>query len=180
SRDDAEVGRRAAGPATRVRFWCGTNERAEAQAVARDIEAALAAGEVKMEDVCVAVPRGGGRSRAIAAALEERRVPYRLTGPGAFFQRPEVRDVIAWLRLLADPTDAAAAVRGAALRRPRPLHDDRPPTQARHGFRSRGLAGEPPDTSGGTRPDPRVPPAPSRGGARDGRDAGRRLRPSPD
>ncbi len=112
----AEVARRAAGPSTRVRFWRGTNERAEAQAVARDIEAALAAGEVKMEDVCVAVPRGGGRARAIAAALEERRVPYRITGPGAFFQRSEVRDVIAWLRLLADPTDAAAAVR--ALSRP--------------------------------------------------------------
>jgi DNA helicase-2/ATP-dependent DNA helicase PcrA len=112
----AEVDRRAAGPPTRVRFWCGTNERAEAQAVARDIETALAAGEVKMEDVCVAVPSGGGRARGIAAALEERRVPYRLTGPGAFFQRPEVRDVIAWLRLLADPTDAAAAIR--ALSRP--------------------------------------------------------------
>ncbi|HEX3562773.1 MAG TPA: ATP-dependent DNA helicase, partial [Solirubrobacterales bacterium] len=112
----AEVARRAAGPATRVRFWSGVNDRAEAQAVARDIESALAAGEVKMEEVCVAVPRGGGRARAVAAALEERRVPYRLTGPGAFFQRPEVRDVIAWLRLLADPTDAAAAVR--ALSRP--------------------------------------------------------------
>jgi DNA helicase II / ATP-dependent DNA helicase PcrA len=112
----AEVPRRAAGPSTRVRFWCGTNERAEAQAVARDIETALAAGEVKAGEVCVAVPRGDGRGRAIAAAFEERRVPYRMTGPGAFFQRPEVRDVIAWLRLLADPTDAAAAVR--ALSRP--------------------------------------------------------------
>src|SRR5436190_4880713 len=112
----AEVPRRAAGPPTRVRFWCGTNERAEAQAVTRDIEAALAAGDVRMEEICVALPRGGGRARALAAALEERRVPYRLTGPGAFFQRPEVRDVIAWLRLLADPTDAAAAVR--ALSRP--------------------------------------------------------------
>ncbi len=112
----AEVPRRAAGPTTRVRFWAGTNERAEAQAVARDIETALAADEVKMEEICVAVPSGGGRARGIAAALEERRVPYRVTGPGAFFQRPEVRDVIAWLRLLADPTDAAAAVR--ALSRP--------------------------------------------------------------
>jgi DNA helicase-2/ATP-dependent DNA helicase PcrA len=112
----AEVPRRAAGPPTRVRFWCGTNERAEAQAVTRDIEAALAAGEAKMEEICVAIPPGGGRTRTIAAAMEERRVPYRLTGPGAFFQRPEVRDVIAWLRLLADPTDAAAAVR--ALSRP--------------------------------------------------------------
>src|SRR3954453_18287804 len=71
----AEVGRRAAGPPTRVRFWCGTNERAEAQAIARDIETALAADEVKMEDVCVAVPKGGGRARGIAAALEEWRVP---------------------------------------------------------------------------------------------------------
>jgi DNA helicase II / ATP-dependent DNA helicase PcrA len=112
----SEVPRRAAGPATRVRFWCGINERAEAQAVARDIEAALAAGEVKMEEICIAVPGAAGPARAIAAALEERRVPYRLSGPGAFFQRPEVRDVIAWLRLLADPTDAAAAVR--ALSRP--------------------------------------------------------------
>src|SRR5262245_11527700 len=111
-----DVPRRAAGPSTRVRFWAGINERAEAQAVARDIESSLAAGEVKMNEVCVALPRGGGHARAIAAALEERRVPYRMAGPGAFFQRPEIRDVIAWLRLLADPTDAAAAVR--ALSRP--------------------------------------------------------------
>src|SRR4029077_10903087 len=56
----AEGPRRAGGPPTRVRFWCGTNERAEAQAVARDIEGALAAGELKMDRICVAVPRGGG------------------------------------------------------------------------------------------------------------------------
>jgi ATP-dependent DNA helicase UvrD/PcrA len=111
-----EVPRRAAGPPTRVRFWRSDNERAEAQAVAREIESALAGGELKMADVCIAVPRGGGRQRAIAAALEERRIPHRIAGPDSFFRRPEVRDVIAWLRLLADPTDAAAAVR--ALSRP--------------------------------------------------------------
>jgi DNA helicase-2/ATP-dependent DNA helicase PcrA len=108
--------RRAAGPATRVRFWSSANERAEAQAVARDIEAGLASGQVRADGICVAFPRGARRARAISAALEERRVPHRLSGPGAFFQRPEVRDVIAWLRLLADPTDTAAAVR--ALSRP--------------------------------------------------------------
>jgi DNA helicase-2/ATP-dependent DNA helicase PcrA len=111
-----ETPRRAAGPPTRVRFWSSDNGRAEAQAVARDIEEGLASGGVRAEQICVAFPRGAGRARAIAAALEERRVPHRLSGPGAFFQRPEVRDVIAWLRLLADPTDTAAAVR--ALSRP--------------------------------------------------------------
>ncbi|MGH2922740.1 MAG: 3'-5' exonuclease, partial [Solirubrobacterales bacterium] len=113
---DAEGPRRAEGGDTSVSFWRCANERAEAQAVARAIESALAAGEVEIERVCVAVPDSGARSRTIAAALEERRVPHRITGGGAFFLRPEVRDVIAWLRLLADPTDAAAAVR--ALSRP--------------------------------------------------------------
>ena len=69
---------------------------------------------------------------------------------------------------------------GAALGRPRPLHDDRPAPQARHGLRARGLAGEPADPARGARSDPRVPPAPPRGGPGDGRDAGRRLRPAPD
>ena len=52
----------------------------------------------------------------MAAALEERSVPFRVAGGAAFFQRPEVRDAIAWLRVLADPNDAPAAVR--ALTRP--------------------------------------------------------------
>ena len=43
-------------------------------------------------------------------------MPYRLVGAAAFFQRAEVRDVLAWLRLLADPADAGAVVR--ALARP--------------------------------------------------------------
>ena len=114
--DGADADRRAEGPETTVSFWRCDNERAEAQAVAREIETQVAAGEVAIDRICVAFPRVGGHRRAVAAALEERRVPHRLSGSGALFQRPEVRDVIAWLRLLADPTDAAAAVR--ALSRP--------------------------------------------------------------
>ncbi|MDX6616578.1 MAG: ATP-dependent helicase UvrD/PcrA, partial [Solirubrobacterales bacterium] len=93
-----------------VAFWRCANERAQAQAAAREIESLLSEGQVMAERICVAVP-GPGDTRAVAAALEERSVPYRLAGPTAFFLRPEVRDVIAWLRLLADPADAAAAVR---------------------------------------------------------------------
>jgi DNA helicase II / ATP-dependent DNA helicase PcrA len=54
--------------------------------------------------------------QAIAVAFEERAVPYRLSGAAAFFQRAEVRDLLAWLRLLVDPGDAGAVVR--ALARP--------------------------------------------------------------
>src|SRR5205814_7080632 len=54
--------------------------------------------------------------QAIGVALEERAVAHRLVGAAAFFQRAEIRDVLAWLRLLVDPADAGAVVR--ALARP--------------------------------------------------------------
>src|SRR4051794_6873240 len=100
----------------RVRFWRCSGERAQAQAAAREIEHLLAAGEVRPEAICVIVGSGWREARLVAAALEERRVPFRFAGDAALFQRPEVRDVLAWLRMLADPTDSAAVVR--AVTRP--------------------------------------------------------------
>ena len=43
-------------------------------------------------------------------------MPARICGAAAYFQRAEVRDVLAWLRALADPNDSGAVVR--ALSRP--------------------------------------------------------------
>jgi DNA helicase-2/ATP-dependent DNA helicase PcrA len=98
-----------------TRFWKCANERAQAQAVAREAEHLLAGG-TPPEAICVLVedPTGGGG--AVAAAMEERGIPFHVSGPAALFQRPEVRDAIAWLRVLADPADSAAAAR--ALTRP--------------------------------------------------------------
>jgi superfamily I DNA/RNA helicase/RecB family exonuclease len=99
-----------------VRFWSCSNERAEAQAVAREIEHLLTSGASRPGDICVLTGASTRESRLIAAALEERNVPFRSSGSAAFFGRPEVRDAIAWLRALADPNDSAAVVR--ALTRP--------------------------------------------------------------
>jgi len=99
-----------------VRFWRCANERAQAQAVAREIEQLLATGGCKPADLCVLTGAAGREGRLIAAALEERSIPFRSAGAAAFFGRPEVRDTIAWLRALADPGDSAAVVR--ALTRP--------------------------------------------------------------
>jgi superfamily I DNA/RNA helicase/RecB family exonuclease len=97
------------------RFWACANERAQAQAVAREVEHLLAGGTAP-EAVCVLVDEPARHGGAVAAAMEERGVPFHLSGPAALFQRPEVRDAIAWLRVLADPDDSAAAAR--ALTRP--------------------------------------------------------------
>ncbi|MGE0506542.1 MAG: PD-(D/E)XK nuclease family protein, partial [Solirubrobacterales bacterium] len=98
-----------------VRFWRCGNERAQAQALAREVERLLAAG-APPEGICAVVADAGADGGPIAAAMEERGIPFHLSGPAALFQRPEVRDAIAWLRVLADPDDSPAAAR--ALTRP--------------------------------------------------------------
>ncbi len=97
------------------RFWRCANERAQAQAVAREAEHLLASGTAA-EQICVLVADPARQGGAVAAAMEERGIPFHLSGPAALFQRPEVRDAIAWLRVLADPDDSAASAR--ALTRP--------------------------------------------------------------
>ncbi len=99
-----------------VGFWRCANERAQAQAVAADIERLVAGSGVPPGRIAVLVPSVSREGQAVAVALEERAVPHRTVGETAFFRRAEIRDVLAWLRLLADPTDAPAVVR--ALARP--------------------------------------------------------------
>jgi DNA helicase-2/ATP-dependent DNA helicase PcrA len=99
----------------RVRFWRCRSERAQAQALAAEAEALLVK-EGTPSEVCVLVRSVKNEGQVIASALEERAVPFRLVGSAAYFQRAEVRDVLAWLRLLADPNDSGAVVR--ALSRP--------------------------------------------------------------
>jgi DNA helicase II / ATP-dependent DNA helicase PcrA len=98
-----------------ARFWRCSNERAQAQAVSREIEHLLATG-TSPDGICVLIDDPVAKGGPVAAAMEERGIPFHLSGPAALFQRPEVRDAIAWLRVLADPGDSAAAAR--ALTRP--------------------------------------------------------------
>jgi DNA helicase-2/ATP-dependent DNA helicase PcrA len=123
---DAEAGRldngrpgggRSSGepaPAEQLAFWRCENERAQAQAVAVEIERLVAREQVEPGRIAVIVAEVAREGQAVSVALEERAVPHRVIGDAAFFQRAEVRDLLAWLRLLADPGDAAAVVRALA------------------------------------------------------------------
>jgi DNA helicase II / ATP-dependent DNA helicase PcrA len=99
----------------KVRLWRCSNERAQAQAVAREVERLLAEGTPPAA-ICVLIDDPAANAGPVSAAMEERGVPFHLAGPAALFQRPEVRDAIAWLRVLAAPDDSPAAAR--ALTRP--------------------------------------------------------------
>ena len=99
-----------------VVFWRCSGDRAQAQSVAAEIERLTAREGIEPGRIAVLVPAISREGQAVAVALEERAVPHRLVGAAAFFHRAEIRDLLAWLRLLADPSDAAAVVR--ALARP--------------------------------------------------------------
>jgi DNA helicase II / ATP-dependent DNA helicase PcrA len=112
----AELPGQPPAPTGEIVFWRCANDRAQAQSVAADIERLTAREGVEPGTIAVIVPAVAREGQAVAVALEERAVPHRLIGAAAFFQRAEIRDLLAWLRLLADPSDAAAVVR--ALARP--------------------------------------------------------------
>jgi DNA helicase-2/ATP-dependent DNA helicase PcrA len=105
----------AGAPGGSVRFWRAGSERAQAQGTAAEIEHLVREG-AEPGRIAIFVRSLREEGRDVALALEERAIPYRLVGGADFFAQAEVRDVLAWLRLLADPSDAGAVVR--ALARP--------------------------------------------------------------
>lgn len=55
--------------------------------------------------------RTNSQSRAIEDALRKRDIPYRIFGGLSFYQRKEIKDVLAYLRLIINPSDEEALVR---------------------------------------------------------------------
>ncbi len=97
-----------------LRFWRAANDRAQAQSAAADIERLISREGAAPGSIAVLVPAIKREGQAVAVALQERAIEHRLIGEAAFFQRAEIRDLLAWLRLLADERDAAAVVRALA------------------------------------------------------------------
>lgn len=55
--------------------------------------------------------RGNFQSRIYENALRDQNIPYQITGGTAFFERGEIKDIIAYLRLITNPTDDTALLR---------------------------------------------------------------------
>ncbi|MHB8256489.1 MAG: UvrD-helicase domain-containing protein [Acidiferrobacterales bacterium] len=55
--------------------------------------------------------RGNHQARVFERALREQRIPYYLSGSTSFFDRSEIRDIMAYFRLVANPADNNAFLR---------------------------------------------------------------------
>jgi len=89
---------------------------AEAEKVASEIAHRQAQAGAPWSEFAV-LYRGNHQSRAVEKALRLLRVPYHLTGGTAFFERAEVKDLLAYLRLVANPDDDAAFLRAVVAPR---------------------------------------------------------------
>lgn len=55
--------------------------------------------------------RGNHQSRLFESALRTHNLPYKVSGGTAFFERSEIKDILAYLRLIVNPDDDAAFLR---------------------------------------------------------------------
>jgi len=83
------------------------DDRDEADAIADAIETRRMNLRERPSEFAV-LYRTNAQSRAIEESLRRRSIPYRLVGAVRFYDRREVRDLLAWLRLAANPADDEA------------------------------------------------------------------------
>jgi len=80
------------------------DEQEEAMWVVQEVDRLRKKGDLKYGDAAVAY-RVNAQSRALEEACIRNGVPYRLVGALKFYQRREIKDVIAYLRVLNNPAD---------------------------------------------------------------------------
>jgi len=86
------------------------DQDAEAQFVVETIAQLVAEEEVSPGD-CAVMYRTNAQSRALEDAFIRAGLPYRLVGATRFYARREIKDVIAFLRLIHNPTDGVSMTR---------------------------------------------------------------------
>ena len=94
------------------------DEREEALSVASEIERLIGTEGFSLADFAV-LYRTNAQSRAFEEALIRRGLAYRLVGGVRFYERREVKDVLAYLRLVVNPRDPVAFGRVANVPRRR-------------------------------------------------------------
>ncbi len=93
-----------------IRILSCPNEDGEAERVATDILNHKMMHRTEFRDYAV-LYRGNFQSRLVETKLRELQIPYKVSGGQSFFSRAEIKDVMAYLRLIINPDDDNAFLR---------------------------------------------------------------------
>ena len=89
-----------------ISLYCAFNELDEARFVVSRIKAFQDSGGALTD--CAILYRSNAQSRVLEEALIQASMPYRIYGGMRFFERQEIKDSLAYLRLIANQNDDAA------------------------------------------------------------------------
>lgn len=95
------------GAGEKIFFYEAPDDYAEASFVVDSIAQLVASRQFEPGD-CAVMYRTNAMSRLIEEAFLQARLPYRLVGAQRFYGRREVKDIIAFLRLIHNPADEAS------------------------------------------------------------------------
>jgi DNA helicase-2/ATP-dependent DNA helicase PcrA len=85
-----------------VKLIVTADEKEEADMVTKEVEATHYRDKREWEDFAVLF-RTNDQSRVLEQAFRQRRIPYRVVGARSFFDRREVKDIVAYLKVFANP-----------------------------------------------------------------------------
>ncbi len=97
-----------------VTLGAALDERDEADFVVDEIRARQATESRQLRDFAI-LYRTNSQSRALEDALRKTGIPYRLVGAVRFYDRREIRDLMSYLKLIANPADNEAFRRAVAV-----------------------------------------------------------------
>ncbi|MCL1140950.1 DNA helicase Rep [Shewanella pneumatophori] len=93
-----------------IRVLIAANEEQEAERVVAEMIRHKFVGRTSYGDYAI-LYRGNHQSRLLERALMTNRIPYKLSGGTSFFGRAEIKDIMAYLRLIVNPDDDNAFLR---------------------------------------------------------------------
>ncbi|MGH7552401.1 MAG: ATP-dependent helicase, partial [Longimicrobiales bacterium] len=100
--------RTEAGPGEVLTLVEAQDERDEADWITDEIESRSKRRTIRKARDFVVLYRTNAQSRALEEAFRRRDVPYQVVGGTRFYERREIMDVLAYLRLISNPKDAGA------------------------------------------------------------------------
>ncbi len=106
----------ALGEGEPVRLIECDGEEHEAERAVAFIQSIRGQGGAKLADFAV-LYRANHQAKAFEQKLRAAQIPYRVSGGQSFFDRAEIKDLVAWLRLLVNPDDDPAFLRAVTTPR---------------------------------------------------------------
>ena len=98
-------------PGEQIKLFIAENERHEGELVANEIKTAIRKHELPDYRDFAVLYRTNAQSRSLEEVFMRYGIPYKIIGGVKFYERKEIKDVIAYLRVIANPSDSVSLMR---------------------------------------------------------------------